>query len=335
VASKNNLRELIERLAGQRILVVGDFCLNRFESCRTVRFGHEAPTLVLRHEDETSDAGWAGHVAVSAGVLGGEAIPVGLVGDDATGRALLAALERAKIDCNHIVISPGRSTHSIKRIYAGGHNTNRRQVLRIDYEDRGTATRDEERLLLDRIEAVLPRVKAIYVSDHGRGAVTRKIWMALHDGARKHAIHSVVDSGRSPLAFLGATVMLQTEYELVEVLREREVRTPNEAAVLARNLQRRAQSQSVILTRGNQGMVVVDGRKKPLHLGIYGPGDITDPTGVGETVGATTVLSLAAGATVLQAARLASYAGGLAVMKPALATVTSGDLSRAVPSRAL
>lgn len=335
MASKNDLREIVQRFSGRRILVVGELCLNRFESCRTVRFGHEAPTLVLRHESETSNAGWAGHVAVSTAVLGGEAIPVGLIGDDPTGRELLAALGREKIDCNHVVILADRSTPSIKRIYAGGHNTNRRQVLRIDHEDRGTVTSDEERLLLDRIESLLPRVEAIYVSDHGHGVVTRRVWMALHDGARKHKIHSVVDSGRNPLAFLGATVILQTEYELVEVMREREVRTPNEAAVLARNLQRRTQSQSVILTRGNQGMVVVDGRKKPVHLGIYGPEDITDPAGVGETVGATTVLSLAAGATVLQAARLASYAGGLVVMRPALATVTQDDLYQAATSRAL
>jgi rfaE bifunctional protein kinase chain/domain len=267
--------------------------------------------------------------------LGGTPLLVGLIGEDPTSRELVAALERAGMDCSHIVTSPARSTPAIKRIYAGGHNTNRRQVLRVDYGERRPISPEEERLLLEQIEALLPRVNAICLSDHARGTATRKIWMALHDGARRHKIHTVVDAGQNPLGFPGATVILQTEYELVEVLREREVHTQNEAAVLARNLQRRAQAQAVVLTRGNQGMVVVDGRKKPVHLGIYGPEDITDPAGVGETVGATTVVAAAAGATILQAARLASYAGGIAVMKPALATVTAEEILAAVASKTL
>jgi len=335
VPLKNDLCRIVKQFAGRRVLIAGDICLSRFEQCRAVRFGHEAPILVLRYEGETACPGWAGHVAANIASLGAEAIPVGLVGDDQPGGELLAALDRNKIDCSSLVVSPGRRTPVIKRICAGGHNTNRRQALRIEYEDPRPLSADEEEVLIERIESLLPRVEAIYLCDHGRGTATRKIWMALHDGARKHNIRTVVDAGRNPLGFLGATVVLQTEYELVEVLREPEVKTPNEAAVLARNLQRRTQSQAVILTRGNQGMTVVDGRKKPVHLGIYGPEDITDPTGVGETVGATTVLALAAGATVLEAARLASYAGGLCVMKPALATVTTEELCRAAASQML
>lgn len=335
MVAKTDLSAVIERFSGRRVLIVGDICLSRMESCRTIRFGHEAPTLVLRHEGETANAGWAGHIAVSAAALGGEPIPVGLIGDDDAGRQLLAALERSAIDCGNLIVVPNRTTPTIKRIYAGGHNTNRRQVLRIDYEVSQPVSADLERALLERIEALLPRVDGLYLSDHNRGTATRKVWMALHDGARKHKIHSVVDSGRNPMAFLGATVILQAEYELVEVLREPEVKTPNEAAVLARNLQRRAQAQAVILTRGNQGMVIVDGRKKPVHLGIYGPEDITDPAGVGETVGATTLLALATGGTVHQAGRLASYAGGLVVMRPALATISPEDLTHAASTRTL
>jgi rfaE bifunctional protein kinase chain/domain len=336
MAPKSEFDDILKRFSGRRILIVGDLSLARFEFCRTVRFGHEAPTLVLRHEGEKSVAGWAGHVAANVAALGGIAIPVGVIGKDPAGTELLAALDaNRRVDRAGLLVTPGHTTPVIKRIYGGGHNTNRRQVLRIDYEDRKPVGQADESQLLARVEALLPRVDGIYVADHGRGTMSRRLWMALHDGARRHHIHSVVDSGHNPLGFLGATVILQTEYEMVEFLREPEVQTASEAAVLARNLQRRAQAQAVILTRGNQGMVVVDGRKKPIQLGIYGPEEITDPTGVGETVGAATVLALAAGATVLEAARLASYAGGIAVMKPTLANVTIEELTRAAASRTL
>lgn len=335
MAAKSNLSDIVKKFAGKRILLVGDLCLSRFESCRTVRFAHEAPTLILRSEGENAGASWAGHAAISVLTLGGEPILVGLVGDDPTGKELLETLSRQDVNVDNVMIAPGRMTTSMKNIYAGGHNTNRRQVLRIHYEDRQAASREEETMLVERIESLLPRVDAICLCNHAPGIAARKVWMTLLDGAHKHKIHSVVDSGRDPYAFVGPTVLIQSEYEMVEVLGEREVRTPNEAAVLARNIQRNARSQAAILTRGNQGMVVVDGRKKPVHLGIYGPEDITDPTGVGETVCAATTLSLAAGGTVVEAARLASYAAGLAVMKPWLATLTPDELATAACTKAL
>jgi rfaE bifunctional protein kinase chain/domain len=335
LSPRNDLSSSVRQFEGKRILIVGDLCLSRFQSGRTVRFGHEAPTLVLRHEEARSEPGWIGHVAAGVRTLGGDPVPVGLIGDDPAGEELIDTLKRHEIDTEHILVSPGRCTPAIQRIYAGGHNTNRRQVLRIHYDERSGISREEENRVLERIEALMPRVEAVYLNHHPPGIATRKVWMALHDGARKRRLHTVVDSGRDPYAFLGPTVLIQSEYEMVEVLREPEIHTPGEAAVLARNIQRRAESQAAVLTRGNQGMVVVDGRKKPVQLGIYGPGDIVDSTGVGETVGAVIALALAAEVPVVEAARLASYAGGLAVMKPWLSLVSAAELEEASGSRAL
>ena len=64
--------------------------------------------------------------------------------------------------------------------------------------------------------------------------------------------------------------------------------------------------------------------KKPTDvIPIVGSDQVTDVTGAGDTVIATFALSLAAGATFGEAARLANYAAGIVVMKRGTATVSA------------
>jgi bifunctional ADP-heptose synthase (sugar kinase/adenylyltransferase) len=67
-----------------------------------------------------------------------------------------------------------------------------------------------------------------------------------------------------------------------------------------------------------------------IHIPIFGSDQIADVTGAGDTVIATMTLAIAAGATFLEAAHLANYAGGIVVMKRGTATVTAEELREAV-----
>jgi bifunctional ADP-heptose synthase (sugar kinase/adenylyltransferase) len=69
-------------------------------------------------------------------------------------------------------------------------------------------------------------------------------------------------------------------------------------------------------------------------LGIFGSDQALDVTGAGDTVIAAFTLGLAAGASVLEAAHLANYAGGIVVMKRGTATVTREELAAAIRSEA-
>jgi bifunctional ADP-heptose synthase (sugar kinase/adenylyltransferase) len=77
-------------------------------------------------------------------------------------------------------------------------------------------------------------------------------------------------------------------------------------------------------------MAVFAPRRPTVHVPIFGGDEVADVTGAGDTVIATLTLALAAGASLYEAARLANYAGGLAVMKRGTATVTGGELMRAI-----
>jgi bifunctional ADP-heptose synthase (sugar kinase/adenylyltransferase) len=63
---------------------------------------------------------------------------------------------------------------------------------------------------------------------------------------------------------------------------------------------------------------------------VHGTDQVADVTGAGDTVIGTFALALAAGATPLEAALLADYAGGVVVMKRGTATLTRDELRAAV-----
>ena len=83
---------------------------------------------------------------------------------------------------------------------------------------------------------------------------------------------------------------------------------------------------------GSRGMAVFERDQPTIHIPIFGSDQIADVTGAGDTVIATMTLALAAGATFVEAARLATYAGGLVVMKRGTATVSADELRQAILS---
>jgi rfaE bifunctional protein kinase chain/domain len=95
-------------------------------------------------------------------------------------------------------------------------------------------------------------------------------------------------------------------------------------------LMSRMKLQSLVITRGRDGMAAFAGRHKPVDIPIFGSDEVADVTGAGDTVIATFTAALAAGASTEEAAQLANYAGGIVVMKRGTATVTRQELLRAI-----
>jgi D-glycero-beta-D-manno-heptose-7-phosphate kinase len=80
--------------------------------------------------------------------------------------------------------------------------------------------------------------------------------------------------------------------------------------------------------------VLFERSKPPYEIGVYGNADAVDVTGAGDTVIAVFTLSLASGASFVEAAHLANYAGGIVVMKRGTATVARRELEAAVRGEA-
>jgi rfaE bifunctional protein kinase chain/domain len=140
----------------------------------------------------------------------------------------------------------------------------------------------------------------------------------------------VLDSRYRMLQYEGVTAATPTEPEVEEALGVRIGHDWSKLLSAGEQLMARMKLQSLVITRGRDGMAAFDREHKPVDIPIFGSDQVADVTGAGDTVIAAFTAALAAGATTEEAAQLANYAGGIVVMKRGTATVTRAELLRAI-----
>ena len=132
----------------------------------------------------------------------------------------------------------------------------------------------------------------------------------------------------------GVTAATPNEPEVEEALGVRIGHDWRTLCSAAEQVMSQMKLQSLVITRGRDGMVAFTRRQKPADIPIFGSDQVADVTGAGDTVIATFTAALAAGASAEDAAHLANYAGGIVVMKRGTATVSQQELLEALDQAA-
>lgn len=316
-------RTLVNRLAGRRVLVVGDVMVDRFIIGTVTRISPEAPVPVVKFESEHSRLGGAANVAHNLSALGARVSLVGLVGADASGARLRAQLEAAGLSAEGLVEDAGRPTVEKVRIIAGRNQ----QVARIDYEDDRDVSGAPEARIVEAVERLGRDAEVLLVSDYLKGAITKAVMTALV-GLTERGVPLLVDPKIPHLdRYRGATLVTPNNHE-AEVATHRVIRSDDDARIAGVDFRARAGCASVLVTRGEHGMWLssdeVEGAVPATAR------EVADVTGAGDTVVATLALALAAGASTAEAAVLANHAAGVVVAKFGPATVSPHELTAAI-----
>ncbi len=328
------LLSLVDDFERTRVVVFGDLIVDEFIYGELSRVSREAPVLILDYDSTEIVPGGAGNAASNVSALGGAATAVGAAGRDDTGRRLLDVMRRG-VDVRSIVRPAAYRTPTKTRILAGGVHSAKQQVVRIDRGTRPAFSDADRRAIESRLLAACARADALLVSDYGMGVATPAVVARARARLKPKKAGrppTLIDSRYALLGFRGMTACTPNESEVEHLLG---VRIGENARILekaGRELLARTRSQAVLVTRGSRGMAVFERDQPTIHIPIFGSDQIADVTGAGDTVIATMTLALAAGATFLEAARLANYAGGLVVMKRGTATVSADELRQAILS---
>ena len=315
-------RALFTRLADRTILIVGDLMLDHFVIGRVDRISPEAPVPVVQFGHEEFRLGGAANVAHNVAALGGRVEMIGLAGDDPEAARLRTDLARLSIGTSGIVTDPARCTTRKLRVVT----TRNQQVARIDYESDSEIAGALEAEVVARIDALAEAADAILVSDYLKGLVSRGVAAAAAAAARRRGIPLLVDPKVPHIDYYGGATVITPNHHEAEAVTHMRIRTSAEAGAAARRFRERAGCESVLITRGEQGMWLLgpDGETElPAEAR-----EVSDVTGAGDTVIATMTLALAAGAPLADAARLANRAAGIVVAKFGPATVTIDELRR-------
>jgi rfaE bifunctional protein kinase chain/domain len=330
VFSRSRLIQLTEAMKGKLVVVYGDIVADRFIYGTPKRISREAPVLILRQYRDDILLGGAGNAINNIHSLGGLPVPVSVVGDDAPGNTLLARLQAQGIDCGGILRTPRYATPTKVRILGGMPHASRQQIVRYDIEDKFEMTPAETDAFNALLKDAIATADAALVSDYGYGVVRPGIVGTLTRFGHGKAV--TLDSRYDLLSYPGVTAATPNEEEAAEAaatsLWNGEEEKISEVAL---TLQQSLDCEAVLITRGSRGMALLErDRREPFLIPVFGTDQVADVTGAGDTVIATFTLALAAGASFLEAAKLANYGGGIVVMKMGTATVSNDELRHAI-----
>jgi len=323
------LIELAESFPRQRILVLADLVADEFVTGQITRVSREAPVLILRHSDTRLVPGGGANAANNLSDLGAQVQIAGAVGDDAHGHALLDFFQRKAVAVTGIQVLRGWTTPSKTRFLAGFSHTSSQQVLRVDREPQSPFPPVARERLARRARQLAAKAGAVLVSDYGFGAATPALVRGLRLGGK---IPVTLDSRYALLDYrdAGVTAATPNEPELEAAYHARVGHDRAALERLGRRALRHLDLRALVVTRGKDGMAVFEPGRRAENIPVYGAPEAVDVTGAGDTVIAAFTLALAAGASFLDAARLANYAGGIVVMKRGTATVTQVELLAAL-----
>ncbi len=323
------LRALITEFTGKRIVVVGDLIADEYLYGKPARISREAPVLILRFTDREVRLGGAANAAHNVRALGATAMPIGVLGADAAGDEVLRLFGEAGIPCEDVSRASGRLTPVKTRIMAGGYESTRQQVVRLDREPEPGLPDDVEARLIAAVRAAGNGVDAFLVSDYGYGCVTARVFEAVLETASRRGAVVAVDSRYDLPRFRGATAATPNEPE-VEALAGAELGEERALEKAGRAVLERLESSYLLITRGSRGMALLEREGPVTFMPIHGSDQIADVTGAGDTVISAFTVALAAGAGAVEAAWLANVAGGVVVMKRGTATVSPQELSESL-----
>jgi rfaE bifunctional protein kinase chain/domain len=343
VPATDRLLDLVDAMAGRPVVMLVDLVADLFVTGVPKRISREAPVLILSYEGERLAPGGGANAVANVAALGGRPLLAGVVGDDAHGRGLLAELAARGVAVEGVVVRPGYRTPTKVRILGGARHAIKQQIVRYDIEEKLTLTAEERARLSAHLAACAPAgARVAILSDYGYGTVEPElvpvVRAALGDGGREgggdgesggHGAAVVVGDSRYRLgAFCGLDGATPNEEE-AEALLGAPLDDPGGLGPGGQSLRERLGARFLLITRGSRGMSLFR-RGETVHLPVSGTDQVADVTGAGDTVIGTFALALAAGADPLEAALLSNYAGGVVVMKMGTATLTPGELARAI-----
>ena len=323
------LKKIVESFPKVTITVVGDLVADEFVFGEISRVSREAPVLILKHRERSVVPGGGANAIYNLAELGVNVLPVGVIGDDEPGRLLLKQFRHKRIPVSGVLKDKQYTTVTKTRILAGMTHTARQQVVRLDREPESEPNSHLKRELVLAAREYVRASDALLVSDYGYGSASPAILNEIRGKGTAAGVPVVLDSRFRMLEFSGVTAATPNEPELEEALGIR-VQDWKRLCSAAEQIMSRMKLQSLLVTRGRDGMVAFTRRHKPVDIPIFGSDQVADVTGAGDTVIATFTAALAAGASSEEAAHLANYAGGIVVMKRGTATVSRQELLHAI-----
>ncbi len=323
---KQRADALINNFKHKNILVLGDLMLDEYLFGQVSRISPEAPVPVVEVSEEKFLLGGAANVAWNIASLGARVVPIGVIGKDRPRNTIIREFQKRKISKAGLVEDPKRHTTVKTRIVA-----HHQQVVRVDREHRQDISPASETKVIARLKKLVPAADAVLIEDYNKGLITDRVLKTTLELCQKHKKIVTVDPKFNHfLDFKGVTLFKPNILETERALGIK-IAGPPDMLKAGKMLMNKLKTKAVLITAGEKGMYLITGQNKSEHIPTMAK-EIYDVSGAGDTVIAVLTLSLAAGASFLEAAIIANHAAGVEVSKFGVAAVSVSELKEALRS---
>lgn len=320
--TRQSLEKLMQAFENTQILVVGDLMLDRFVEGKVERISPEAPVPVVRVTKESNHLGGSGNVVLNIRDLGGNALPIGLIGTDRPGEEMKEVLAKNQIDMSGLLSEPDFPSIQKTRIVA-----HRQQICRVDREMEDPPKAE----ILERLQArtlkMLSSAHGLIISDYGKGAITPGLIDAIN--AQPNRCYVSVDPKDKNFSAYHKVDILTPNKSEAERMSDIKIRDLNSLRQAGQKILSTLQANQLLITLGEHGMALFHDGAQLTYIPTEAR-EVFDVSGAGDTVIATFTLAIASGASAIEAALLANAAAGVVVAKRGTATLNQQELKVAL-----
>lgn len=328
VLSIDRLKQCIQKFSSGKILVLGDLLIDELLEGRPERISREAPVLILEHVDTTLIPGGAANTAHNVTALGGKCHAIGICGNDDYANKLKQLLDKQSIE-HSLVVDPDRPTTVKTRILSKTHAL-MQQLLRLDRISHKPIDKNIETGLIANIEKVSKEYPIFILSDYRGGLITDEIIHTCKKLAAKQELMLIVDAQDQFERYQNVALLTPNQPDTERAIGYK-INSQAELLQAGEDMLMFTGAQSVLITRGKEGMALFSRGSEPFMLPALNRSEVYDVSGAGDTVVATIALALATGASLPEAMALGNIAAGIVVTKPGTAVTSQKEMLDLLP----
>jgi rfaE bifunctional protein kinase chain/domain len=319
--NRDRIIELFNKFEGLKIAVVSDFVLDKYFKIDT-RLNEpslETPLDAFQVVDTRQYPGAGGTIANNLGSLGVEVYPVTFVGDDGNGYELKREMKARGFKFDYIIETDEMITPSYVKPMMWDGEGDEIESNRLDIKNFKETPSGLEQKILDMLDEVFDKADAVIILDQmvesNCGVVTDRVRKRLIELGATHMDKVIYADSRSKIQMFEKMSIKCNNYEACKAFYPELEGAPSEDMVLecgTRLFKQNGRPAFVtmgkhgIMTFGEKGTFVVPTEDVPRPYDICGAGD---------SVSASVVSSLAAGADEVEAAFIGNMVAAVTIRK--------------------
>ena len=327
---EKRLREILERFDQLKVLVVGDFFLDKYMvmdralSEVSLETGLEAYQVV----EVRCSPGAAGTVTSNLRALDVDVTTLGVIGDDGEGYELKRGLLQRGVHIEPLIERHDLFTATYTKPLMRELDGREHEINRLDIKNRGLLPPSVEEQIIERLRSYVPEMQGVIVADQVQernyGVITDRVREEIARLARQYPHIVFAADSRTHIGLFREVIIKPNEREATLALHPDHVGEIDltRARESGRELFRRNQ-KPVFVTVGEQGILLFteEGEERVPAVEVRGEIDIV---GAGDSVMAGIVASLCSGADPREAALVGNLVASITIQQIG----TTGTASR-------